>query len=385
MLDQEGFMSISRRKFIGGSAAGVASVPLLLSGTTEAQLAPDDIDWSMGFPAGSTLLNRNENPIGPSPKAIRAAKLGVEKSFRYADSILIKNLLSEYHDVPEDHIIVGTGSGEILNIAPLVFMPEKNHKMVATLESYRPIPGRAERLGRQVTWVNLRAEQRYEYDVERLLAAVDSDTRLLFMVTPNNPTGTVLSFDNVKRLADELPSQVILILDGAYRDFQEDGRDEIELIKQGYENILITRTFSKIYAMAGLRAGYGVAHPKIIKEISRFGGSPTSTNMAGFGAMAASLGDKEFVRKSRKFVTSSRDYYERELRAMGINTVAGPTNFILAETGEDTQAISDVLRARKIFVRPGGEWGMPNYMRISYGREHENETFIAALKKITRL
>jgi histidinol-phosphate aminotransferase len=202
------------------------------------------------------------------------------------------------------------------------------------------------------------------------------------MVTPNNPTGTVLSFDDVRRLADELPSQAVLIIDGAYRDFQQDGRDEIELIKEGYENILITRTFSKIYAMAGLRAGYGIAHPKIIKKISRFGGGPTSTNMAGFGAMAASLGDKEFVQKSRNFVTNSRKFYEKELAAIGINTIAGPPIFILAETGENTQSISDELREQKIFVRPGGEWGMPNHMRISYGLRHENETFIAALSDI---
>lgn len=375
-------MSISRRRFITSSAAGIASVPLSLGGTAEAQLASDDIDWSMGFPEGATLLNRNENPIGPSPKAIQAAKMGVEKSFRYADRIFIKSLLSDHHRVPEDHVIVGTGSGEILNIAPLVYLPERNHKMVATLESYRAVPRRAELLGRQVSWVKLKAEQNYKYDVDRLLAAVDSDTRLLFMVTPNNPTGTVLSFDDVKRLADELPSQVVLILDGAYRDFQQDGRDEIELINEGYENILITRTFSKIYAMAGLRAGYGIAHPKIIKKISKFGGGPTSTNMAGFGAMAASLGDKEFVQKSRNFVTSSRKYYEQELGAMGINTIAGPPIFVLAETGENTQSISDKLRAQKIFVRPGGEWGMPNHMRISYGRKHENETFIAALNEI---
>lgn len=375
-------MNTTRRKFIRGGAAGVVGVPFLFSGTAEAQLAVDDIDWGMGFPEGSTLLNRNENPIGPSAKAIRAAKLGVEKSFRYADSILIKSLLSDHHNVPEDHIIVGTGSGEILNLAPLVYLPERNHKMVATLESYRPIPGRAERLGRQVKWVQLSAKENFAYDVDRLLAAVDGDTRLLFMVTPNNPTGSVLSFDDAKRLADGLPDHVILILDGAYRDFQEEGRDEIDLVKEGYENILITRTFSKIYAMAGLRAGYGIAHPDIVRKLSRFGGSPTSTNMAGFGAMAASLGDDEFVAESREFVRSARQFYEQELGAMGIKTIAGPPNFILAETGENTQSISDELRARKIFVRPAVEWGLPAYTRISYGQPHENAIFIAALKEI---
>ena len=265
---------------------------------------------------------------------------------------------------------------------PLLYTREKGKNVVAVWESYRPIPGRATRLGGEVKWVNLLPEENYEFNVDRLLAAVDENTRLLFLVTPNNPTGAVMSYDDVKRLADELPSNVKLIIDGAYRDFQEDGRDEIDLIKGCNKNILVTRTFSKIYAMAGLRAGYGIAHPDMIKELSQFAGSPTSTNMAGFGAMAASIGDDDFRAKSRAFVKESRAYYERELGALGINTIAGPPIFILAETGENTQMISDELRKRKIFVRPGGEWGMPNHMRISYGLDHENATFIAALKEI---
>lgn len=375
-------MSISRRKFIGASVASVAIAPTVFNAPAHAQLATSDIDWGMGFPEGSTLLNRNENPLGPSPKAIEAAKIGVEKSFRYADSILIKGLLADHHGVGNDHVLVGSGSGEMLNAAPLAYMTDSDHNMVATWESYRPIPGRVQRLGGKVKWVNLLPEENYEYDVDRILGAVDENTRLLFMVTPNNPTGTVLSYGNIKRLADELPDHVILILDGAYRDFQVDERDEIDLVKEGYKNILVTRTFSKTYAMAGLRAGYAVAHPDVIGKIAQFAGSPTSTNMAGFGAMAASIGDMDYLQKSRDFVRNARGYYERELGAMGINTMAGPPIFILAETGENTQAISDELRARKIFVRPGGEWGMPNHMRISYGLDHENATFIAALKEI---
>lgn len=375
-------MKISRRNFIGSSAAAAAASPLLFNASAEAQLAADDIDWGMGFPEGSTLLNRNENPLGLSEKAAAAAKHGVDKSFRYADSIFIKKLLSDYHGVPEDHIIVGTGSGELLNIMPMITMSAPGHNMVAVWESYRPIPGRATRLGHKVKWINLLEEEGYQYNVDRLLDAVDQDTRLLFLVTPNNPTGTIMSFDDVKRLADGLPDHVKLIIDGAYRDFQEDGRDEIELIQQGYKNILVTRTCSKIYAMAGLRAGYGIAHPDIIKDISKFGGSPTSTNMAGFGAMCASIGDEDYMRRSRDFVRNARDYYKAEFDEMGINYLAGPPIFILAETGENTDAIAAELRARKIFVRPGAEWGMPNHTRISYGLDHENQTFIAALKEI---
>ncbi len=375
-------MKISRRNFIGSAVATAAAAPAIFNTPAHAELAIDDIDWGMGFPEGSTLLNRNENPIGPSVKAIEAAKMSIEKSFRYADRILIKKLLSEHHDIDEDHIMVGTGSGEILNLVSVAFLRKENANMVATWESYRPIPGYAEKMGAKVKWVNLKAEDNYEYDVGRLLGAVDDNTRALFMVTPNNPTGTVLSFEDMNRLLDGLPDQVTLIVDGAYADFQEDGKDGIDLIKAGHKNILVTRTFSKIYAMAGLRCGYGIAHPNIAKEISRYGCSPTSTNMAGFAAMAASIGDMDHVNKSRRFVSNARGYYKKEFAELGISVLAGPPIFILAETGANTNQIRDELRKQKIFVRAGEEWGMPNHMRVSYGLDHENEIFIKALKEI---
>ncbi|MBT5073296.1 MAG: aminotransferase class I/II-fold pyridoxal phosphate-dependent enzyme [Kordiimonadaceae bacterium] len=375
-------MKISRRKFMGSTAAAAAASPLLFNASASAQLAADDIDWGMGFPDGATLLNRNENPIGPSQRAIEAAKVGVEKSFRYADSILIKSLLAEHHDIEEDYILVGAGSGELLNIAPMITMSEPDHNMVATWESYRAVPGRVERLGHKVKWVHLLEEEKYEYNVDRLLAAVDENTRLLFMVTPNNPTGTILSFDDMHKLADGLPDHVLLIVDGAYTDFQDVDKDGIDLIKGGHKNILVTRTFSKIYAMAGLRCGYGIGHPDVMKKISRFGCGPTSTNMAGFGAMAASVGDTDHVKKSRDFVSRARAYYSSECDKLGLSYMAGPPNFFLAETGEYTDAIAAELRAQKIFVRPGAEWGMPNHTRISYGLDHENQTFFAALKEI---
>ena len=141
-------MKLSRRGFIGTSVAGAAAIPTIFGGTTaEAALSADEIDWGMGFPEGSTLLNRNENPIGPSPKAVEAAKMGIDKSFRYADRILIKKLLSDHHGVDEDHVLVGTGSGEILNLVSVAFMREPRVNMVATWESYRPIPGYAEKNG----------------------------------------------------------------------------------------------------------------------------------------------------------------------------------------------------------------------------------------------
>ena len=375
-------MSLSRRQFLSTSTMSAISVPLLVGLDTNTcdAASMSSIDWSMGFPADAVLLNRNENPIGPSPLAVEAAKDGIARSFRYADASTIRQLLAEHHDLDKDSILVGTGSGELLKLAPLVFARGGN--VVATLESYRQTPSFSEKLGSPVKWVKLLKDKHYAYDIKGLLAAVDADTRLLFAVTPNNPTGTTLSYDDLKTIADALPLHVLFVIDEAYVHFQGEGKTGIDLVKEGYSNVLVTRTFSKAYALAGLRCGYGVGHPDIMKKISNFGCGPTSTNMAGFGAAIASLSDHAHLQKSRKFVSDSRAYYEKNFRALGIDYVSGPPIFILAEFGKRTTAIRDALREKKVFVRDGVEWGLPNHIRISYGFEEENKIFFNEIKKL---
>ena len=375
-------MALSRREFLTHSSMSAASVPLLLGLDIDyCDASPTStIDWSMGFPDDAVLLNRNENPIGPSPFAIEAANYGVQRSFRYADPDRIRSLLAEHHDIDKEYLLVGTGSGELLKLAPLAYAREGN--VVSTLESYRQTPRFAERLGSQVKWVHLLKDNNYAYDINGLLSAVDADTKLLFTVTPNNPTGTTLSYDDMQKLADGLPQHVLLVIDEAYVHFQTDGKTGIDLVKEGYRNVLTTRTFSKAYALAGLRCGYGVGHPDIMDKIAEFGCGPTSTNMAGFGAAVASLKDQAHLERSRNFVTEARTFYEKNFRELGISYVSGPPIFILAELGNRTTAIRDELRKKKIFVRDGVEWALPDHMRISYGHEKENQAFFRELKKL---
>ena len=260
-------MALSRRGFLTHSTISAATAPFLLGlDINYCDAAPaTSIDWSMGFPGDAVLLNRNENPIGPSPLAIEAANKGIPRSFRYADPDYIRTLLAEHHGMDKDYLLVGTGSGELLKLAPLVFAREGN--VVSTLESYRQTPRFAEKLGASVKWVNLLKDSHYAYDINGLLSAVDVNTKLLFTVTPNNPTGTTLSYDDMRKLADGLPKQVLFVIDEAYVHFQADGKTGIDLVKEGYGNVLVTRTFSKAYALAGLRCGYGIGHPDIMKKL----------------------------------------------------------------------------------------------------------------------
>ena len=375
-------MALSRRGFLTHSTISAVSAPFLLGlDINYCDASPSSaIDWSMGFPKDAVLLNRNENPIGPSSLAIEAASKGIPRSFRYADPDYIRTLLAEHHGMDKDYLLVGTGSGELLKLAPLVFAREGN--VVSTLESYRQTPRFAEKLGTSVKWVNLLKDSHYAYDINGLLSAVDANTKLLFTVTPNNPTGTTLSYDDMRKLADGLPKQVLFVIDEAYVHFQADGKTGIDLVKDGYRNVLTTRTFSKAYALAGLRCGYGIGHPDIMKKIAEFGCGPTSTNMAGFGAAIASLRDQAHLERSRKFVSKARTFYEKNFRELGISYVSGPPIFILAEFGKRTTAIRDELRKKKIFVRDGVEWALPDHIRISYGYEKDNQAFFSELKNL---
>ncbi|NKB36967.1 MAG: aminotransferase class I/II-fold pyridoxal phosphate-dependent enzyme [Gammaproteobacteria bacterium] len=375
-------MSLSRRRFLTNTTLSAAGIPLLATlGSDFCEASTENpIDWSMGFPGDAVLLNRNENPIGPSSAAIEAAKNGIARSFRYADPDSIRGLLAEHHSLEKDEILVGTGSGEILKIAPLVFARDGN--VVATLESYRQCPAFSEKLGSSVKWVNLRKHKNYSYDVKGLIEAVDDKTGLLFAVTPNNPTGTILPYEDMKIIADSLPRHVLFVIDEAYVHFQKEGKSGIDLVKEGYNNVLVTRTFSKAYALAGLRCGYGIGHPDIMKKISNFGCGPTSTNMAGFGAAIASLADDAHLQRSRKFVSDTRKFYQTQFSRLGITTLSGPPIFIMAEFGDRTSEISAELRKQKIYVRDGKEWALPNHIRISYGYEQENQAFFRAIKKL---
>lgn len=373
-------MTVSRRRFLRRSAALAASVPFLQQLDIDTcEGSSDSIDFNMGFPADAIRLNRNENPLGPSTRAIEAAIEGVPKSHRYADSILLKTLLSQKHGIDEDWILVGAGSGELLKLAPLVVAREGGN-VVSSLQTFRTTPSFAEKLGAEIRWKRLRKDA--SYDLDAMLEAVDGDTKIFYIVQPNNPTGTSLTRGELRTLADALPSDVLFVIDEAYIQFMEDGASGIELLHEGYTNVLVTRTFSKAYALAGLRIGYGLGHPDIMRQIARFGCGPTSMNMAGFGAAVAALEDETHIRRSRKYVTQTRAVYEKEFQKMALPTIAGAPPFMLVELGEHAKSIREALVQRKIFVRHGGEWDYPDHVRISYGLEEENQALLEALRKL---
>jgi histidinol-phosphate aminotransferase len=377
-------MSTSRRHFLKNSIAGAAAVPLLMSldiDYCEASSHPQ-ADLSMGFPQDAVRLNWNENVLGPSPLAIEGAKAALADSYRYALGGLLTPLIADYHQIDKEWILMGTGSTELLRLAPATHLKEGGN-VVSSTETWAGGLRVAEQMGIDVKRVDLIRQEDFAYDIDGLLSAVDSNTQIFIMVTPNNPTGTSLSYQQLKKIADALPSHVLFIVDEAYADYLPDGWGSgIDLIKAGYENVLVTRTFSKAHGMAGLRSGYGVAHPDILKNIRRFGCGPASTNIVAYGAIQGALNDIEHARQTRSYVQKTRSYYQQQCAALGLKTISGPSPFMLIEMGDRTDETQQALKDRNIIVGNGKSWNVPSYLRISYGRESENQAFFKQLETL---
>lgn len=376
-------MTISRRRFLKSSAATAAAVPFAMTaGIDYCEAATGTpVDLSMGFPHDAVRLNYNENTLGPSPKAIEGAVAGARLGHRYALSALLPPHIGKYHDVDPDWVLMGNGSSEILRLAPIAY-GRHGGNIVSGLETWGGLLTVADNLGMDVRRPGLDRERGYAFDVDRMLESIDAESRMLMVVSPNNPTGATLTYAEIKHVADSLPEGVLFVIDQAYIDYYDGGKSGLDLVREGYRNVLVTQTFSKAFALAGLRCGYGLAHPDILKEIKKFGTGPASINIAGYGAIMGSLDDPEHAIRSRKYVHKTRKIYEEKLADLGLNVVSGPPPFILFEAGDRAQQIHDELLTRKIFITHGRSWHMPDYLRVSYGTEEENAAFFDAMKSI---
>lgn len=382
-------MPLSRRHFLTRSSLTAAAMPTLLTGgiavaaTNPAAAASSaEFDLSMGFPADAIRMGFNENALGPSPKAIEGAIAGARTGNRYALGGNLRPLLARHHGIDPQWVLPGNGSTEVLTNTPIAFM-RNGGNVVTPLETWDGMISIADNLGVTVKRIPLLKDKGYTYDVDGLLKAIDSETRLAMVISPNNPTGTTMGYDDIKKIADALPPKGILVVDHAYQDYAPAGKTGLDLLKEGYKNVLVTRTFSKAHALAGLRCGYGMAHPDILKEIEKFGCGAGSTNMAAFGAVEGSLSDPEHIERSKTFVKNTHAYYQQQCKKLGLETVAGPSPFVLIRPGQLVgKAAQMELRKRKIFISDGAGWKLPEFIRVSFGREAENQKFFSELASV---
>lgn len=330
--------------------------------------------------AGAVKLSSNENPLGPSPRALTAIQQELNHLHRYPDgrSGLLIQALSEHHNLPQECFIAGNGSDEIFALIAGTFL-EENEGVLTADSTFSEYNFSGLLFGGKVTKVPLKEGR---FDPEALLAAVNDDTRLIFIANPNNPTGTILNGQEIRAFLDKLPSEVILILDEAYGEFVTD-KDYIagkELIPE-YPNLIVTRTFSKIYGLAGLRIGYAMAQEELIQDVFR-AKQAFNVNLLGQRAAAEALKDREFIERTLKLCKEGKEYLYKALEDASYFFYPSEANFLCIQTGKDSGRVFQDFLDEGMAIRPLASFGMNEWIRYTIGTEDQNREFIRILKSL---
>jgi len=324
-------------------------------------------------------LASNENPIGASPLACEAIKKNLKEINRYPDSqcFYLKRKLAKSQNVEPLNLVLGNGSDELIDIIIKTFVEEDEFIITAdiTFLEYEII---SQVLGRRVIRVPLRY---FKYDLESIKKKIDKKTKLVFISNPNNPTGTYVTKYEIEDFIYGLPENVILVMDEAYDTFidVDDFPNSFKYINN--KNLIVLKTFSKAYGLAGLRIGYAIANLRLASYMER-ARQPFNVNLLAQVAASAALDDKEFLRKTRAIILEGKNYLYDNLTKLGIAYVPSVTNFILMDVGRDCMDVFRDMLKYGVIVRDMKQYGLKNFIRVTIGTKKENERFIKVLKKV---
>ncbi|MEO7036866.1 MAG: histidinol-phosphate transaminase [Polyangiaceae bacterium] len=323
-------------------------------------------------------LASNENPLGPSPKALEAARKILNDVHRYPDAAAFKlrERIAAQHGIPMDHIIHGNGSNELLDLAVRTFCTAEHHVIFADPAF---VVYRIAALAHGVPFTAV-ATRELTHDLEAMLAAITPRTRLIFVGNPNNPTGTYVGLDALRRFLRAVPPEVVVLMDEAYIEYTtaKDFPDCLTL-RGEHERLIVCRTFSKIHGLAGLRVGYGVSTPQLVSYMNRVR-APFNVGNLGQAAAVAALDDTEHVRSSHALNASERERVSVRLTAMGLTVTPSQANFYLVALQRSGRATYDALLRKGVIVRPFGN--LPNSIRVTVGKQEENDRFLSALGEV---
>lgn len=338
----------------------------------------DEVARELGLdPAGIIKVASNENPLGPSPKALEAMRAALTQQHLYPDgsAFHLKRRLAEKLGVTPGHVVLGNGSNEVLEfVGHAVIAPGTD--VVVSEYCFAVYPIVTALFGGRLVVVPARE---HGHDMAAMGRAITPQTRAVFVANPNNPTGTLAPAGAVLELVRSVPPEVLVVIDEAYIEFMDAPLDLLPLIRSGERpNLFLTRTFSKIHGLAGLRIGYGIGHPDFIAALEKIR-EPFNTNaLAQAGALAA-LDDEEHLRRTRENNTAGLRALEAGLRELGVAFVPSAGNFILARVG-DGQRVFGAMQKQGVIVRPMGGYRLPEWIRISVGTPEENARCLAALR-----
>jgi histidinol-phosphate aminotransferase len=321
-------------------------------------------------------LASNENPLGVSPLAMRAMQAALADIARYPDGngFELKHALAQRFGVDMAQIVLGNGSNDVLELAARAFLAP-SLDAVYSQHAFAVYPLATQATG--ATGIEVPARD-FGHDLAAMRAAVTPRTRVIFLANPNNPTGTLLSGADLHGFLREVPRHVVIVLDEAYNEYipEELKADAVAWLAE-FPNLVVTRTFSKAYGLAGLRVGYAFAHPDVADLMNRVR-QPFNVNSISLAAATAGLGDHEFVRRSFDLNQTGMRRVTAGLTQLGLTYIPSAGNFVSFKV-KDAAGVFQRLLKRGVIVRPIAGYGMPNYLRVSIGLESENERFLAAL------
>ncbi len=325
-------------------------------------------------------LASNENPLGPSPKAIEAMKQMAANVGLYPDGscYTLRNAVAEHLGVKPDNLTFGAGSDEVIHVIALALLEEGDEVISCdpTFVQYETAALLCECVYHKVPLKN------HTYDLEGIAEKLNPHTKLVFIANPNNPTGTLVTHSEVERLLSRMPERAVLVLDEAYYEYNErsDYPRSVSWVLEG-RNVIVLRTFSKAYGLAGLRVGYGIARPDIIGYLEQVR-QPFNVSSIGQVAAIASLGDQEHVERSRKLNAEGKRYLYREFDRLGLPYAPSEANFVWVDLRQDSVRVFKELLRRGVIIRTGDIFGMPTWARVTIGKMEENARFIAALEEV---
>jgi histidinol-phosphate aminotransferase len=366
---------MDRRHWLKRSALVTAGLPLMRVPR------PRTIGTSPEAIEGAVWLDENENPFGISAKADRAIIQSTSISNRYPedDGPELRKLIAGREGIPENHILIGAGSTEILSLAVILYGRDGKQVLMAD-PGYFDFRNYAVRLKAKLVSVPL--NDHYAHDLPGFESRMSRNTSLVYICNPNNPTGTIADGSALRDFCEAASRRSIVLVDEAYHELVEDPRHAsmLDLVKKG-RNVIVTRTFSKIYGLAGLRIGYGLAGPELIDNLRRVQTNFAPVSALSLAAATASYTDAEYVQSCRQKFAQAKAFFCAELGKMQYSFVPSQTNFVIFQVKVKAKELSDRLKEKKIYVRPF-EFFDRNWIRASIGTMQEMQTLADALRSL---
>ena len=339
----------------------------------------EELERELGI-KDAVKIASNENPLGPSPLAEKAIKESINSLNRYpdGDAFYLKEKLSNQLGIKPETLIFGNGSNDVIDIAARTFMQPGDEAIFGEY-AFIVYPIVTQAVG--ATSI-ISPMPNYVHDLRDMHSRITEKTRIIFIANPNNPTGTMVKKDEFEWFIDKVPEDILVLVDEAYFEYVDDKEypNSLEYLDSG-KSIITVRTFSKIYGLAGLRLGYGIAHEDIISNMQRVRHPFNSNSLAQIGAIAA-LDDTEHIERTKEINSEGLNYVTQELNKLDISYTPSYTNFVLIDLGENPMATYNELLKEGVIVRPVMGYGLKTHLRVTIGTQQENEKFVNGIKTV---